>query len=575
MSDITLSASMRSNLLSLRNISTQMDSTQLILASGKKVNSAIDNPNNYYQASSLMNRASDLETLLQGMEQGIQVIQAANGGLEKAISLLEQMEAIAGQAETVVKVPAKEYFEELVGANGAVVSTETELRDAIKSGKETICVYGAIDLDDITTTGGLYLKENQKLVGVGYFDNFDTETEKFSSITATDTRAYGTLISITQNNCLIDGLSLNYTNMVDGDAYGINIRGNGASANLRNLDILLKTSDVNSNWSTRNAIIISNNAICNIEGKINIQTTGNRGFGIYTEGSSTTNIYGKLSITTQHSTAFGIANFNNSTISIHSGAEIYFDTTASEIVNSYNSSPGLNILEIAQGAKLAFEKNGKTSWYEVQEDYRDENTSTSSSNKNYITADNFAQLVKVNTASSWQVPGDKDNDILINAQEYQEQFNEALKQYDMLINDSSYKGINLLKGESLKINFNETGEHNYTVLGKDISSLMLGLSEADWNNLGAVSDSIEALKSAVFTLRQLSENLGTQFNVIQTRINFTDAFTNILQEGADKLTLADMNEASAQYLTLQTRQQLAINSLSLASQAAQAILKLF
>ena len=104
---------------------------------------------------------------------------------------------------------------------------------------------------------------------------------------------------------------------------------------------------------------------------------------------------------------------------------------------------------------------------------------------------------------------------------------------------------------------------------------MLGLSEADWNNLGAVSDSIEALKSAVSTLRQLSENLGTQFNVIQTRINFTDAFTNILQEGADKLTLADMNEASAQYLTLQTRQQLAINSLSLASQAAQAILKLF
>ena len=84
MSDITLSASMRSNLLSLRNISTQMDNTQLILASGKKVNSAIDNPNNYYQASSLMNRASDLETLLQGMEQGIQVIQAANGGIEKA-----------------------------------------------------------------------------------------------------------------------------------------------------------------------------------------------------------------------------------------------------------------------------------------------------------------------------------------------------------------------------------------------------------------------------------------------------------------------------------------------------------
>ena len=163
MSNITLSASMRNTLLSLRNISTQMDNTQLILSTGKKVNSAIDNPSNYYQAQSLANRASDLNTLLDSMEQGIQTIQAANEGVESALTLLEQMEAVVGQAESIVKVPAKEYFENLVGDNGAVVSTEAELRDAITSGKEIICVYGAIDLGDITTTGGLELQENQKL----------------------------------------------------------------------------------------------------------------------------------------------------------------------------------------------------------------------------------------------------------------------------------------------------------------------------------------------------------------------------------------------------------------------------
>ncbi len=53
MSNITLNASMRSNLLSLKNIATQMDKTQLILATGKKVNSAIDNASSYYQARSL------------------------------------------------------------------------------------------------------------------------------------------------------------------------------------------------------------------------------------------------------------------------------------------------------------------------------------------------------------------------------------------------------------------------------------------------------------------------------------------------------------------------------------------
>ena len=88
MVDITLSSSMRNNLLSLRNISTQMDNTQLILASGKKVNSALDNPSSYYQAQSLTNRASDLSTLLDGMSQGIQVIKAANEGVESSLQLL-------------------------------------------------------------------------------------------------------------------------------------------------------------------------------------------------------------------------------------------------------------------------------------------------------------------------------------------------------------------------------------------------------------------------------------------------------------------------------------------------------
>ena len=146
---------------------------------------------------------------------------------------------------------------------------------------------------------------------------------------------------------------------------------------------------------------------------------------------------------------------------------------------------------------------------------------------------------------------------------------------DQLIKDSYYKGINLLKGDSLKINFNETGEHNILVQGKDITSSNIGLSEVLGQSLSDVFESIDSLKSAIGKLRSLSEDLGSQFNIIQTRIDFTSALTNVLEEGADKLTLADMNEASAQYLTLQTRQSLAINSLSLASQAHGQILRLF
>ena len=95
---ISLTASMRSNLMSLKNIATQMDKTQNILSTGKKVNSAIDNASSYYQARSLTNRATDLNSLLDSMGQGIQTLQAATQGIEAATSYLEQMKSVAEQA---------------------------------------------------------------------------------------------------------------------------------------------------------------------------------------------------------------------------------------------------------------------------------------------------------------------------------------------------------------------------------------------------------------------------------------------------------------------------------------------
>ena len=79
---------MRSNLSSLRTISSQMSRTQERLSSGKKVNSAIDNASSYYQARALNNRAADLNALLDSMGQGIQTIQATNEGIEEATAFL-------------------------------------------------------------------------------------------------------------------------------------------------------------------------------------------------------------------------------------------------------------------------------------------------------------------------------------------------------------------------------------------------------------------------------------------------------------------------------------------------------
>ena len=155
------------------------------------------------------------------------------------------------------------------------------------------------------------------------------------------------------------------------------------------------------------------------------------------------------------------------------------------------------------------------------------------------------------------------------------QYQKILNQYDDLIDDAKYKGVNLLKNETLKIKFNETGSSFLDVVGKDISAANIGLTTTEWATVEDVSRSIGELTSAIGQLRAFSGELGNNYSIVMNRQDFTENLINILTEGSDKLTLADMNEESANMLALQTRQQLAINALSLASQASQGVLKLF
>ena len=109
----------------------------------------------------------------------------------------------------------------------------------------------------------------------------------------------------------------------------------------------------------------------------------------------------------------------------------------------------------------------------------------------------------------------------------------------------------------------------------DVSSENIGLQTASWESDKDVSSTLSQVLSAKDKLRSAATKLGNYYSIITERETFTNNLINVLTEGADKLTLADMNEESANMLALQTQQQLAINSLSLASQASQAVLKLF
>ncbi|MCA6112401.1 flagellin N-terminal helical domain-containing protein, partial [Bradyrhizobium cenepequi] len=98
MSGIILSASVRQNLLSLQSTADLLATTQSHLSTGKKVNSALDNPTNYFTAASLDNRASDINNLLDGIGNGVQVLQAANTGITSLQKLVDSAKSIANQA---------------------------------------------------------------------------------------------------------------------------------------------------------------------------------------------------------------------------------------------------------------------------------------------------------------------------------------------------------------------------------------------------------------------------------------------------------------------------------------------
>src|ERR1700755_1232772 len=98
MSDIVLSASVRQNLLSLQGTADLLAQTQTRLATGNKVNSALDNPTNFFTAQSLNSRASDINNLLDGVGNGVQVLQAANQGITSLQKLIDTAKSIANQA---------------------------------------------------------------------------------------------------------------------------------------------------------------------------------------------------------------------------------------------------------------------------------------------------------------------------------------------------------------------------------------------------------------------------------------------------------------------------------------------
>jgi flagellin len=161
---------------------------------------------------------------------------------------------------------------------------------------------------------------------------------------------------------------------------------------------------------------------------------------------------------------------------------------------------------------------------------------------------------------------------------YSATYGSLLSQISQLASDSGYKGTNFLTNGSQTVEFGQrTNAATLQVNGFDATITGLTLNTtAQWGtDSAAITSNSGELESALSTLRTQSSALSSNLSVVTARQDFTDSMINTLQTGADNLTLADTNQEGANMLMLQTRQSLGISSLSMASQAAQAVLKLF
>jgi flagellin-like hook-associated protein FlgL len=184
------------------------------------------------------------------------------------------------------------------------------------------------------------------------------------------------------------------------------------------------------------------------------------------------------------------------------------------------------------------------------------------------------------------------------------QFNELRSQVDNLAEDASFNGVNLLKNsigvfqggaDSLTVKFNERTEtqaiNQLVISGLRVSDYasMMGRSALTtgapgapfvWGQTGpagikAINACLRAIDSGLQTVRQNAQAFGTNSSLLQIRADFTTNIITTLKGGAADLVNADMNEESANLLSLQTRQQLGTISLSIAQKSEEAILRLF
>jgi flagellin len=245
MSDITISRGVRSNLLSLQNIASLRETVQGRLASGKKVNSALDNPTNFFTSAALNSRANDLGSLLDSMSNGIKTIEAADNGLKSVTRNVESLQSSIRQARQDKSWKGESYAFTATTGTGDIVFTGgavgiTAVTVSIAASAELDTVVAAINANSSLTGKVRAVNDNGKL----RIENLSTADLTVTDTAAATTGTGGTVGGNTVRADMIrqfnelrqqldrtaEDASFNGINLLRGDALSITFNETGSSS---------------------------------------------------------------------------------------------------------------------------------------------------------------------------------------------------------------------------------------------------------------------------------------------------------------------------------------------------------
>jgi flagellin len=519
MASIVLSASVRQNLLSLQSTAELLSTTQSRLATGKKVNTALDNPTNFFTAASLDSRASDINNLLDGIGNGVQVLQAANTGITSLQKLVDSAKSVANQAlQTQVGYSTKSTV------TSAVITGATA-NNLLGNKVDATVVGAAANAKDATANTFA-----TTLSGAAASDSIAIDFVAGDTLTVN-----GTVITFVASGAT--GNQLNVTDTIQDLVDAIDGVTGGAAASISAGGAITLHTGTTSDLSITSSNAAAWNSLGFTGGGVTQATDNQLSSGLTlaiaaTGGGTATSI------------TFGTANGQVDTLD-----ELNAALSSNNLQATISSTGQITITTSNDAASSTIGAITGT---------------TNASGEAFFNAvaaapvqDAAAQLTRANLVS---------------------QYNNIIQQITTTSQDASFNGVNLLAGDTLKLVFNETGKSTLSVTGVTFDPAGLGLSTlakgTDFVDNNATNRVVSALNNATVTLRSLASSLGSNLSVVQARQDFSRNMIIVLQTGSNNLTLADTNEEAANSQALSTRQSIAVSALALANQSQQSVLQL-